>query len=253
MAIRSNVEGGTPRAWPRWHRRGLLALLEAAADGGEDLSLAEIPEDVVRWVLETGLGSLLVRTVARDRDATRSPAWPALHGADLAAQVVAAEQADALTALADACAGAVRPLALLKGIAMAHHHYPSPHLGPMRDLDILVARPAVLTVESALRELGYRPHSKNPPEYYVTHHHGMPFVHPRTGIWVEVHHALFPPANPLARDAVFGRRHVETEVRPCELHGRPVSRFSDELRSCTRPRTGRATSRSPRGQSRCST
>lgn len=229
MAIRSGAEGGTSRAWPNRRQRGLLGLLEAAVDDRQNLTLAAVPEDGVRWALETGLGPLLVRAVADDRDAPRSPVWPALYGADLAARVLAAEQADALTALADACAGAVAPLVLLKGIAMAHYHYPRPHLRPMRDLDVLVDAAAVPTVESTLRELGYRPHSKNPPEYYLTHHHGMPFVHPRTGIWVEVHHALFPPASPFARDAVFGRHHIEAELRPCELHGRPVSRFSDEL------------------------
>jgi hypothetical protein len=152
-----------------------------------------------------------------------------LHGTDLAARVLAAERADALVAVVDACGEAVGPFVLLKGMALAHHHYPSPHLRPMRDLDVLVDRAAVPAVESALRVLGYRPDSKNPPEYYATHHHGMPFLHPRTGIRVEVHHALFPPANPIASEAVFGRRHVEVELRSFELHGRRVWRFSDEL------------------------
>jgi hypothetical protein len=221
-------ERGGRQTWLRRRRGGLLPLLWAAAEGRADLELAAI-EGVVPVALASGLGPLLVRAVALDRERTRSPAWPALHAADLEARVLAAARADALTALLDACGETVGRVVLLKGMALAHRHYPGPHLRPMRDLDVLVDRAAVPGMEAVLRAQGYRPRSTRPPEYYDTHHHGMPFLQERTGIVVEVHHALFPPRSPLARDAVFARGHLETALEPLEVHGRRVWRLSDEL------------------------
>jgi hypothetical protein len=147
----------------------------------------------------------------------------------LTERVITAEQMDAMEEIVRACGGQVPPLTLLKGISVREQFYPEPHLRPMRDIDFLVAQDAVSFVESALMRIGYCRRSENPPEYYETHHHTMPFVHPRTGVWVEVHRGLFPARDPVAADGVFSADNVAAERRPSEFRGRPVYRLSEEL------------------------
>jgi hypothetical protein len=80
-----------------------------------------------------------------------------------------------------------------------------------------------------LQKLGYRQQPESPPEFYETHHHGMPFFHPRRGIWVEVHRQLFPSISQIGAEKVFGLEHLKAQLRPAEFQGRKVTRLSNEL------------------------
>jgi len=139
------------------------------------------------------------------------------------------ERYDAMCEILDACSGRVPPLLLLKGISLCDQYYPEPHLRLMRDIDFLVDEEAIAAVESLLRQLGYRQQSHEPPEFYATHHHRMPFYHPHRDIWVEVHQQLFPARSRVGTDTVFSLQHLKTQCRPSAFQGRQVSRLSEEL------------------------
>ena len=206
----------------------LLALLRADAVGG-GLRLAPLDEHAIRWAVETGLGPLLHRAVADDPEAPRSPLWPLVQGANLTARLLTGLQMDAMRAIIDACRGQVAPLVLLKGIAMCERSYPAPHLRPMRDIDFLVDGDDVAAVEAILARLGYVQRSEQPPAFYASHHHSQPFVHPDTGVWIDVHRALFSPISELAADSVFGLPNVTAHLESAEFAGRPVRRLRGEL------------------------
>jgi hypothetical protein len=204
----------------------LRTLLQAVHDDRNDLALSTLSEAQIGWVLASGLGPLLVRAVARDPVARDSPHWPALVGAERAAQVLATAQIEATAEIIDAC----RPyttVTLLKGISLAERDYPLPHLRPMRDIDVLVPEDVVGAVQRAVLNLGYREHVD--PRFEAYGHHAHPLVHRHTGIWIEVHHRLFPP--PLEGPGVdpFAPERVAASLRPSTFAGRVVHRLSDEL------------------------
>ena len=210
-------------------RSPLMDVIRAGARPGTGVALRTLDEDTVHWAVETGLGPLTYRATANDPDATASPFWPFLKGADLTARVLSTLQMDAMAEIIDVCRGKVAPLVLLKGISMCERHYAEPHLRPMRDLDFLVEEDAVATVESILARLGYVQRSEKPPAFYETHHHTAPFVHPETGIWVDVHRALVAPRSAFGSDTIFTAASVRTELASAQFMGRPVRRLRDEL------------------------
>jgi len=207
----------------------LIRVLQAAAQGRNDLRLTTFSESEILWALETGLGPVLLETTKADPDATTSPLWPLLHGTNMTARVITAEHLDAMAEIIDACETHVPPLILLKGISVCGQYYPEPHLRPMRDIDFLIGADHFPAVESSLFKLGYRQKSNAPAGFYEKHHHSMPFFHPQRAIWVEVHRGLVPPRSRLSRDRVFSLENLKSQIQPSEFQGRTVSRLSDEL------------------------
>src|SRR5262247_4661410 len=189
-------------------RPPLIALLQAASQGRNGLTVSAFHERQIRWAVRTGLGPLLLYTTTFDPAVTHSPLWPLLQGANLTAQLLSAERFDATCEILDACEGHAPAVTLLNGISIAEQYYPLPYLRPMTDLDFLVEETAIPWVESLLYTLGYRPQSHLPREFYATHHHRMPFFHPQRGIWVEIHRGLFPPSTKLATTKVFSHQHL---------------------------------------------
>ena len=226
-ADRRQPESGGPPA----HAPNLIDLLRAAAEGEARGDVAERIQGLhprqVCWAVETGLGPLLARLTAADAPLTRSPAWPLVRGSALAARVAAADRLEAAVALLDACRGRLPPLALLKGLSLCTLEYPAPHLRPMRDIDLLVDGQSVPEVEAALRALGYVPEASS--DSYRSHHHLVPYVHPGTRVYVEVHHRLFRTDTALGRDRVFSPESVNAELQDSTLEGRPVRRLSVEM------------------------
>jgi hypothetical protein len=210
-------------------RPQLLSLLQAFSRNRLDLKLSSFSESQIRWGITTGLGSLLLHATKTDREASASPIWPLLRGADLAAQVLAMEYLDAMAEIIDVCAGQTAALTLLKGISICREYYPITHLRAMRDLDFLVESGDFATINSLLVTLGYRQRYKHLTTFYERHHHDMPWFHPRKGIWVEVHRCLFPPDSKLGRSVAFSTRNIGAELRPSYFDGRQVMRLSAEL------------------------
>jgi hypothetical protein len=104
----------------------LRALLPAASQGHNGLTLSAFHENQIRWAVRTGLGPLLLYTTTVDAAIAQSPLWPLLHGANLTAQLLSAEQFDATCEILDACEGRAPAVALRKGISIAEQYYPTP-------------------------------------------------------------------------------------------------------------------------------
>ena len=207
----------------------LISLLRAVSQGQTGLRLNDFDPVQVRWAVETGLGPLLFRYIRNDTNAVGSPLWSLVKSADLTARVLHADQLDAMTEIIDACHGQLPPLTLLKGLALCEQYYAEPHLRTMRDIDFLVESDAVPVVETLLRNLGYVQKSQRPPEFYREHQHTTPFFNARTGVWVEVHRALFRARSGLGLDRVFSLETIRKELGPGKFRGRPVTLFSNEL------------------------
>lgn len=99
----------------------------------------------------------------------------------------------------------------------------------MRDLDILVEEKDQPTVEAILSEMGFRQQSPNSTEYYLAHHHSMPFYHPAMGVSVEVHRDLFPAREEVGRLPVFSGETVRSESILTSFEDMSVIRLSPEL------------------------
>jgi hypothetical protein len=205
----------------------LIRLLHAAGQDRADLSLGDFSANEIRWAVATGLGPWLLRCTARDPEAKASSLWPLVHGADLTARMIVADQLDTLEEIVVECEGHVPPLTLLKGISVCERYYPAPHLRAMGDLDILVDPGDVAAVESRLLGLGYRRDS--PLEDWAMSHHTAPLIHPDRRVWVEIHHRLMPPTSHIGADPAFDLDTVAAARRPSTFRGRPVHHLSPDM------------------------
>ena len=96
-------------------------------------------------------------------------------------------------ALQDAFRAATVPFVPIKGIAIAHTHYPSPTMRYFDDLDILIPADAGPQALAILNSLGYKPHpNAGVPEW----HHLAPHVHARHATMVEIHTDLLRRTGP---------------------------------------------------------
>jgi hypothetical protein len=209
--------------------RSLLPLLQAARRDRADLTLAAFPPETVHWAVTSGLGAWLRRCTANDPHLATSPLWPLVQSADLTARLLVAEQLEATEEIVAAAARAVAPLTLLKGISLCEPLYPEPHLRTMGDIDILADEEALPALQALLVELGYRPRSDYPAEFYATHHHIVPMFHPQRRVWVEIHRALLPRNSPAGSDPVFSPARIAAELQPSLFRGHRVNRLSPEL------------------------
>jgi hypothetical protein len=124
----------------------------AAAIRGGDVRLTS---DSVETAIREGVAPLLaaspaaasLETVARDRLAAHA------HGA----AIQAAALDDELRRLLPALVGGAHPVVVIKGAHLAHAVYPSPHLRPRSDTDLLIAAVDRDAVTAALERTGYLP------------------------------------------------------------------------------------------------
>ena len=209
--------------------RPLIDLLEYAAGDRSAVPLARFDARRLDWAIATGLGSLVFDAAKDDPASRRSPSWPRVEGARLAARIVTAELLDAARDIIDASARRHLTVTLLKGISVCEQYYPEPHFRLMRDIDVLVSDHALPAAEACLRELGWEPREPRSQAFYATHHHSAPLFHPQRGVWIEVHRGLVPPDTELARERVFTGAHVRGEIRPAVFRGQVTTRLSDEL------------------------
>ena len=212
----------------------VLELLKSAAAGAPTgnnervvSALTGGHERELRWILDGGLGPILYFSVRDQLD--RIPAvWrDVLVSSEVTARVRYACAVDTAVEVIDVCQGLGTSATLLKGISTSDQYYPSGHLRPMGDIDVLVSREASEAVESALLGLGYRSDMHHPRNDDM--HHLPPLFHPERDIWVELHTALFPAHDELRRGNLFDVENVASQLRTSRFHERVVRRFSDEL------------------------
>ena len=203
--------------WP------VVEALRALAKGHPQS--VDVPALLLRRLVHAGLGPCL-RNLARTQSADDAEL---LTAADLTARVISAQMLNALAEILRAAPDTADRIVLLKGIAACQRHYPEPHQRLMGDIDLLVTPDLQPRLEAVLRTLGYVQRSEFTSEFYVTHHHSMPFFHPSSGVWVEVHRALFPSASPLAQDRCFQADVIWASTSPITVGDCRARVLSDEL------------------------
>lgn len=207
---------------------GLIPILRAEGSDRKDLDLNLLDPATIRWGVHAGLGPLICHIYSGQcgqiLDATSRDI---LRSADLAAKLATADMLDGLEEILAASADMASEIILLKGISTCQYLYPEPHLRTMGDIDLLIPTLSQQRLEILLLDLGYRQQSTRPAEFYKTHHHSMPFFHPRKHQWVEVHTALLSNRN-VASDRIFSSMHVESQVVPLLFHGYKTNRLSFE-------------------------
>lgn len=201
-------------------------LLRAIADDRSDFDLRRCHDDVVRRALDVGFGPALYRV---SRHGVRAAWQDALRAQDLAARVESLGRLDALEEILAAVPPELSAnVTLLKGVSLCRRVYPEAHLRMMGDLDLLVAPESRAGLERVLPGLGYVQRSPQPPEFYVDHHHSMPFFHTRNGIVVEVHTGLFRPETRFADGELFGPEAIRRRSLVDDFRGFPVRRLDAE-------------------------
>jgi hypothetical protein len=200
----------------------LLAFAAAEHTAAQMRPLDEVDEREIRWVLDGGFGPLLYRAIRASGQPVPGRWDAALLGADLTAQVRHGDRVESAKEVIDICAAEGVPVTLLKGISVSEQHYPSGHLRPMGDIDVLVPPEAHGVIESALLARGYRPLS-GPDPGATPRHHDAPLAHPERQVWVEVHRSLFDDR---VAHGIFGTSHVVAQSQASVFHGRPVYRLA---------------------------
>ncbi len=235
MATNDDVARPAARAGAPSPARSLLhALLRCAAstpaaeaDASRDLGPVRAEHEAqLQQVFEAGQAPLLFRAARENRIAI-PPAWRSrLEAAEWCARVRYGSLVDAAAEVVDVCNGQQIPVTLLKGISTSEQYYAAPHERAMKDIDVLIPRDAFEIVEEQLLRRGYRR-----CEFAFDEHayHGAPLFHDGRQVCVEIHFALFPPNDPLRRDALFNASHIETASLESTFHGLPVRRLSNEL------------------------
>jgi hypothetical protein len=175
------------------------------------------------WISGAGLGPLLLRFCPN----ACADALDALRTQDLRARVEHANRCSAAIEIIDVCDDLRVSLVLLKGISTSEQYYPSGHLRPMSDIDVLVPADKYEIVEQTLIKNGFLPH----PNYVADEHaqHGVPLFCARWNVWLELHTRLFSNTSPPSAGTLFDPPHVWARTAPSTFEGRPVLRLADEL------------------------
>lgn len=167
LGLRSQPGRATPQQWAMLARHGMLPLFRAL--GGEPP--AQLSSELA-----------LQESVCRQIRQRQDQALLDLH--------------DALTQCG--LLSGPHPLGLIKGAALGHRLYPQSACRPMADIDLLVAPELAAAIRTTLHQLGYQDYVSPYTGEAGRDHHGAPLQHPRLGVWVEIHTALYPSESPLA-------------------------------------------------------
>ncbi|SEO53332.1 nucleotidyltransferase domain-containing protein [Aquisalimonas asiatica] len=183
---------------------GLVALLRApgAAHGVS-------PRDWERLIAagrEAGLLGRVYWALQQAGALGAVPAAPAahLHSAWLAAEAQRRAVVREVAYLAELLAGVVPRVVLLKGAAYALAGLPPAAGRQFSDIDLLVPREALATVEARLNRVGWlgTHHGAYDQRYYREWMHELPPLrHPQRGSTLDVHHTILPETARFRPDA----------------------------------------------------
>src|SRR6187401_1499244 len=126
----------------RGERLGLdtmvLTLLRGLAARGTRVDLTAIAPSVIERALELGLGPVVAHLAGTADRLPGRPYAERIRADELTAHVLTTAAYDSLARALAAAREIECPVILLKGAATALLYYPSPHLRPMGDIDLLV-------------------------------------------------------------------------------------------------------------------
>ncbi len=206
-----------------------MPLLRSAAEERSDLGGARLDDAQVEFVVDAGLGPLLNHIAQDDKAALSHASRTRLAGADMAGEARYSRMVAALGEILVAHDEIAHGVTLLKGISVCRR-YPRPHLRTMSDIDLLASPRVMQHLENLLPELGYQPGEFGMgPGFYRGHHHTRPFVHPVSGVRIEVHRALFPSGRKIPDDSALGIERARTQIVVSAFEGHEVRRFGPEM------------------------
>ncbi len=183
-------------------------------------------------VVDCGLGPLYRQLLTEQHISTNARGQELLLSADLTARAIAGRSRAATTSVLDLLRKAGLRFLVLKGADMAQRFYPEFHWRIMRDIDLLLESPEQAREASGvLMDHGFAPNPEEAADRWDQHHHLAPLHHRDLGIWVELHHGLYPHYSPFAEEPLFRpERCFETAVTqeayggPCEFLATEVAR-----------------------------
>lgn len=203
--------------------RGACILRALAQGRSPDIRAIALPH--LERLVQAGLGPWLY-TIAGPHTAEQREL---LQAADFTARILIGQLVTAAADILRQAPMIAGEAVLLKGIAACQRHYRTPHHRLMGDIDVLVPHRLQSALEQALRTLGYEQRSELPAAFYETHHHSMPFVNDKTGVWVEVHTQLLPSTSPFAHEACFSTDSIQGGTVPLSVDGIATLALRDEL------------------------
>ena len=207
----------------------LLTLLQGLAAGRTHIDLTAIAPSVMEHALELGLGPV-VEHLAGTADRQLGPPYvERIRAADLTARALTSAAYDSLAHALAAARHVQCPVILLKGAATALRYYPSPHLRPMGDIDVLVPVDRQAAFEDALRTFKFRQFPIDPWVNYDDHLHSAPFWDPVRRVWIEVHTTVFPRDYRLAQDPRFSQAAIAAQLTPIAVRDQTAYAMNHEL------------------------
>jgi hypothetical protein len=117
------------------------------------------------------------------------------------------------------------PVILLKGVFLAYAVYEDRALRPMADVDILVRRRDVESVENALLALGYQLSEWKHRDWCLKNHYHLSYVHPGVHVHIEIHWHIQRPDVPHGKVVV---EELWRDAQPLTLAGVEVLALSLE-------------------------
>jgi len=202
-------------------------MLRAAATGAP-LRISSLSGTKINWITNNCLAAMLCHLTSQGEDSGLCSSDRQLEGARLTAKVLTTTLNSAMTEIIDHCQPRVENIVLLKGISISDQYYPTPELRPMRDIDFLIQKKDLVKVEEVLTQLGYQQKSDLPKAFFDNYHHSMPFYHPSTGVWVEVHTGLFSGKKQIHDSQVFDVNNILSNLVKSKFNEREIYRLSDE-------------------------
>ena len=209
--------------------RMVIKLLQAAAWQGNTLDPGQLTDEDISTANQYGLGPLLAWLMRSEHASLDIMLRKRLASIGAMSRFLTASIANAVVQLAVE-SGDSRKFMLLKGASLITDVYPVPHLRLMGDIDILVQEKDLAPVCAMLTKLGYEQYPDLPASFYENHHHLMPFRHPNSEVWIEVHSAIFPPGHPCATLPVFQadyfRRYHQPVMYQTHAFVRPMAELN---------------------------
>jgi len=210
-------------------RTMVLTLLRALAARRTNINLTAMAPSVIEHALELGLGSAIAYVGGSANSPRGLPCAEKIRAAELTAHALTSAAYDSLAQALAAARHVQCPVILLKGAATALRYYPSPHLRPMGDIDVLVPMDRHAAFEDALRRFNFRQYPIDPYVNYDDHLHTAPFWDPERDVWIEVHTSVFPRDYRLAQEPRFSPVAIAAQLTPITVRDQAASAMNDEL------------------------
>jgi hypothetical protein len=207
----------------------VLTVLRGLVERRTDVDLTAIAPSVIEHALELGLGAVIAHLAGTAGRRPGPPYEERIRAAELTARALTTAADDSLAHALAAARQAHCPVILLKGAATALRYYPSPHLRPMGDIDLLVPVERQAAFEDALRTFKFRQFPIDPWVNYDDHLHSAPFWDPERGVWIEVHTSVFPRDYRLAHNARFSQAGIAAHLTPIAVRDQTAYAMNHEL------------------------